>query len=58
MYKGVTYHTFWLANDNDFVQDYAAVTNSNPNQFYVFGFTDGDLGGSKYIPQLQSTTAH
>jgi hypothetical protein len=23
----------------------------NPNQFFVFGFTDADLGGSKYVPQ-------
>lgn len=45
-------HTLWVANDNDFVQDYNGVTNSNPNQFYVFGFTDGDLGGSVYLPQI------
>jgi hypothetical protein len=23
----------------------------NPNQFFVFGFTDADLGGSKFVPQ-------
>lgn len=32
-------HTLRVANDNDFVQDYAKVANSNPNQFFVFGFT-------------------
>lgn len=48
--KGVTMHTLWIANDNDFLQDYSG-TNSNPNQFFVFGFTDAALNGSKYVPQ-------
>jgi len=52
-YNGTTYHTLWVANDNDFLQDYDNQMNSNPNQFYVFGFTDDDLGGSKYVPQVQ-----
>lgn len=43
-------HTLWIANDNDFLQDYSG-PNSNPNQFYVFGFTDADLNGSAYVPQ-------
>ncbi len=43
-------HTLWVANDNDFLQDYDG-TNTNPNQFFVFGFTDSDLGGSPYQPQ-------
>jgi len=47
---GVTTHTLWLANDNDFLQDLNG-PNTNPNQFFVFGFTDNDLGGSKYVPQ-------
>jgi hypothetical protein len=34
------------------VKDYNGVANSNPNQFYVFGFTNADLGGSVYLPQL------
>ena len=51
-YNGKTYHTLWVANDNDFLQDYGNQQNSNPNQFYVFGFTDDDLGGSKYVPQV------
>lgn len=46
------FHTLWLANDNDFLQDFAG-PNTNPNQFFVFGFTDGDLAGSKYVQQRQ-----
>jgi hypothetical protein len=45
-------HTLWVANDNDFLQDYNGQMNSNPNQFFVFGFTDADLNGSTYIPQF------
>lgn len=45
-------HTLWLANDNDFLQDFGA-PGANPNQFYVFGFTDVELSGSKFIPQRQ-----
>jgi hypothetical protein len=48
--KGLTTHTLWIANDNDFLQDFSG-TNTNPNQFFVFGFTDAALNGSKYIPQ-------
>ena len=47
---GVTTHTLWVANDNDFLQDFDG-TDTNPNNFYVFGFTDADLGGSVYVPQ-------
>jgi hypothetical protein len=49
-YQGHTVHTFWVANDNDFLQDVAG-PNTNPNQFFVFGITDADLGGSTYVPQ-------
>jgi hypothetical protein len=50
-YKGKTLHTVWVANDNDFLQDLNG-PNTNPNQFFVFGFTDADLGGgSVYVPQ-------
>ncbi|HET8693179.1 MAG TPA: esterase-like activity of phytase family protein [Aquabacterium sp.] len=35
---GQTYHTLYLANDNDFVPDVAG-----PNKFFVFRFTDADL---------------
>ena len=43
-------HTLWFANDNDFLQDFGA-PGANPNQFFVFGFTDTELAGSKYVPQ-------
>jgi len=45
-----TIHTLWLANDNDFLQDLNGA-GTNPNQFFVFGFSDGALGGSVYVPQ-------
>jgi len=45
-----TVHTLWVANDNDFLQDLNG-PNTNPNQFFVFGFTDADLGGSEFVPQ-------
>jgi hypothetical protein len=48
---GVKIHTLWVANDNDFVQNYNNVPNSNPNQFWVFGVKDSDLAGSAYVPQ-------
>jgi hypothetical protein len=51
-------HTLWVANDNDFLSTVDTgngdgTTFDNPNQFYVFGFTDADLTGSKYVPQQQ-----
>jgi hypothetical protein len=49
-----TLHTLWIANDNDFLQTVADANGNqipNPNQFFVFGFTDADLGGSKFVPQ-------
>ncbi len=51
---GVTTHTLWVANDNDFLQNYGGVPNSNPNQFLVFGFTDTDLQGSIFVPQTRN----
>jgi hypothetical protein len=48
---GVKMHTFWVANDNDFLQNYNNIPNNNPNQFYVFGVKDSDLGGSIYVAQ-------
>ena len=48
--NGKTVHTIWIANDNDFLQDFAG-PNTNPNRFFVFGFTDADLEGSKFVPQ-------
>jgi hypothetical protein len=49
-YNGKTVHTLWVANDNDFLQDFSG-PNTNPNQFFVFGFSDADLGGSQFVPQ-------
>jgi len=46
--KGTKMHTLWVANDNDFLQNYGGAAGSNPNQFFVFGFTDADLAGSEY----------
>ncbi len=47
-------HTLWIANDNDFLETVAdpdGVQIANPNQFFVLGFTDADLGGSTFVPQ-------
>jgi len=51
-----TLHTLWIANDNDFLEMVAddsepPVMVANPNQFFVFGFTASDLGGSQFVPQ-------
>jgi hypothetical protein len=49
-----TLHTLWVANDNDFlteVPDDTGTVIPNPNQFFVFGFTDADLSGSTLVPQ-------
>ncbi|HET8711033.1 MAG TPA: esterase-like activity of phytase family protein, partial [Spongiibacteraceae bacterium] len=56
---GVTKHTLFVANDNDFLATIADPLKSpgdssrgmapNPNQFYVFAFDDSDLPG--YVPQ-------
>ncbi len=50
---GATEHTIFVANDNDFL---ASVTDThhpngveNPNKWFVFAFSDGDLPG--YVPQ-------
>ncbi len=51
---GKTLHTLWVANDNDFLTQVPDKNNNlvpNPNQFFVFGFTDTDLAGSKLVPQ-------
>jgi hypothetical protein len=47
---GVTKHTLYIGNDNDFL----ATTPdglANPNQWFVFTFTDADLGGSTFVNQ-------
>lgn len=51
---GTTVHTIWIANDNDFLETVSDASGNqipNPNQFFVVGFTDADLGGSKFVPQ-------
>jgi hypothetical protein len=50
----INVHTLWIANDNDFLATVADANNNqipNPNQFFVVGFTDADLGGSTHAPQ-------
>ena len=47
---GVTKHTLFIANDNDFLA-VAPGGLANPNQFFVFAFDDADLAGSVYEPQ-------
>jgi hypothetical protein len=46
---GTIYHTLYIANDNDFIPGTAG-----PNNFYVFKFTDADLGGSTFENQAIS----
>jgi len=49
---GATIHTLWIANDNDFLTvtgDVPPIDNSN--QFFVFGVSDADLGGSQFVRQ-------
>jgi len=46
MVGGTLTHTLWLANDNDFLPSVAG-----PNNFYVFGVTDADLGASRFVGQ-------
>jgi len=43
---GKTWHTLYIANDNDFVPGVAG-----PSSFYVFRFDDSDLGGSVFQNQ-------
>jgi len=51
--KSETFHTLWVSNDNDFVLETADTPPvPNPNQFFVFGFTDADLDGSVFVPQF------
>jgi hypothetical protein len=53
VYNNVNLHTLWVSNDNDFL---STITDSkhplgfsNPNNFYVFGFSDADL--PNYVAQ-------
>jgi hypothetical protein len=49
--NGVLTHTLYVANDNDFLASVGGI--DNPNQWFVFGFTDADLArlGASYEPQ-------
>ncbi len=47
---GVTKHTLYLANDNDFLAT-TSTGLANPNQFLVFAFDKKDLGGSAFRNQ-------
>ena len=53
--NGVTKHTLYVVNDNDFAATTTvtvggvAATVDNPNQFFVFAFDDADLPG--FVPQ-------
>jgi hypothetical protein len=46
MLNGVLTHTLYVANDNDFLAIDPDTGSDNPNQWYVFGVTDADLGTS------------
>jgi hypothetical protein len=48
---GVTKHTLFVANDNDFLPVVTAnsAATANPNKWFVFSFDDADLRG--YVPQ-------
>jgi hypothetical protein len=50
--SGTKMHTLWVANDNDFLQDFAG-PGTNPNQFFVVGFTDADLKGSVLVHEQE-----
>ncbi|MBO9647826.1 MAG: esterase-like activity of phytase family protein [Variovorax sp.] len=50
MVDGVTKHTLYVGNDNDFLATTPGGL-ANPNQWFVFAFTDADLGGSKFVNQ-------
>lgn len=47
---GVTQHTLYVGNDNDFLATTPAGL-ANPNKWFVFAFTDADLGGSRFVNQ-------
>ncbi len=56
--KSVT-HTLWVGNDNDFLEEVPDSDGNmipNPNQFFVVGFTDAQLAGSKFEPQVVRET--
>ncbi len=58
---GVTKHTLYLGNDNDFLSSALTSAGITPygNQWYVFAFSDADLTalkpGSSFVPQAISS---
>ena len=54
---GEVEHTLYVSNDNDFLSQVPLSDGTlvdNPNQFFVFGFTDADLakfGVDEFVPQ-------
>ena len=54
---GQVEHTLYVSNDNDFLSQVPLSDGTlvdNPNQFFVFGFTDADLakfGVDEFVPQ-------
>lgn len=53
VYNNVNLHTLWISNDNDFLSTITDTKHlqgfNNPNNFYVFGFSDADL--QHYVAQ-------
>ncbi|SCK60277.1 Uncharacterized conserved protein [Variovorax sp. HW608] len=47
---GVVQHTLYVGNDNDFVATTPGGL-ANPNKWFVFAFTEADLGGSPFVNQ-------
>lgn len=50
MVNGILKHTLYIGNDNDFLSTVGGV--DNPNQWFVFAFSDADLGGSTFRNQV------
>jgi hypothetical protein len=53
--NGVTTHTLYIGNDNDFLATVGGI--QNPNQFFVFGVTDADLSALSATYEAESFTA-
>jgi hypothetical protein len=51
--NGVTKHTLYIGNDNDFLGTLSNGTVKNDNKFFVFSFTDADLSAAKAGTTLQ-----
>lgn len=49
--NGGVRHTLYIANDNDYLATSPKKGKSNPNQWFVFTFTEADLAGSALVNQ-------